>query len=158
MLDTQAKGNCIRSRKNDCLLPGECTTKGLIYEADVTSDNHTMTYTGSTGNTFKQRWYGHVESFRKPSKRNSTELSRYVWSLKDQKIPYQIKWKINWKSRTNSKPNTKGACILCNMERIAIANANRLTSLNKRSELVGKCKHFRSLYFNSPAQDQDAPD
>ena len=154
----EAKCNCIRSRKIDCPLPDECTTKGLIYEADVITKDNTMTYTGSTGNTFKKRWYSHMESFRNPNKRNSTELSRHIWSLKDQNTPYEIKWKINWKLNSNRKPNTKGLCILCNMERIAIANANSITSLNKRSELVGKCKHYRSLYFNSPVLDKDAPD
>ena len=117
-----------------------------------------MKYTGSTNNTFKKRWYGHMESFRKRRKMNSTELSRHVWSLKDTKIPYVIKWGIQWKLQGGYKPTPKGLCILCNMERIKIANANRTMSLNKRSELIGKCKHYRNLYFNAPVQDENPPD
>ena len=154
----EAKCNCLRNRKDDCPLPGECTVKGVIYEADVTTQDSVMKYTGSTGNTFKRRWYGHMESFRKRNKRNSTELSRYVWSLKDLNIPYKIKWGIVWRTKTKSKPTAKGLCVLCNMERITIANANRTTSLNKRSELVGKCRHYQTLYFNAPDYNEDPPD
>ena len=35
-----------------------------LYKATVTSDNCVKTYIGSTGQSFKKRWYGHCFSFR----------------------------------------------------------------------------------------------
>ena len=45
--------------KQKCLLPGKSNTKNVIYKAIVTSDKCVKTYTGSTGQSFKKKWYGH---------------------------------------------------------------------------------------------------
>ena len=67
-----------------CPLNGNCLTSGVIYRAEVVSDNYgAETYTGLTKNTFKKRFYKHRESFNKRSPETSTTLSSYIWQLKD---------------------------------------------------------------------------
>ena len=105
-----------------------------------------MEYIGSTGNDFKERYNGHNFSFSKEYKRTATKLSEHIWELKDKKAKYEIEWSILRRSHTR-KPSAGGLCSTCNLERMAIAEADRNKILNKRSELSTKCKHFKRLYF-----------
>ena len=67
------------------------------------------------------------------------ELSRLVWRLKDEGHIPVIKWSIV----CNAKLYSSGAmhCQLCLAEKLAILWADLDTMLNKRSELVAKCRH-----------------
>ena len=71
--------------------------------------------------------------------RHPTELSRLVWRLKDEGHIPVIKWSIV----CNAKPYSSGAmhCQLCLAEKLTILWADPDTMLNKRSELVAKCRH-----------------
>ena len=132
--------------KDNCPLNGNCTIKNVIYEAQVTTDKTTMKYIGSTANTFKQRFYGHTASFKNETKRLSTELSKHIWKLKDEKKDFNIKWKILRK--INQSSNTiNQICQTCNLEKMEIALSRKRDILNKRSELITRCVHNRKLYF-----------
>ena len=73
-----------------------------------------MTYYGSTKN-FKSIFSGHRSSLNnRPS--NHTTLSSYVWKLKDQNIPYEIKWSI--KARGHPFASGGNACDLCLTEKM----------------------------------------
>ena len=77
------------------VIDGECQTKGVIYRAEVISQNFgTETYTGLTKNTFKTRFYKHRESFKTRSSENSTTLSSHIWKLKDRGDTFNINWSI----------------------------------------------------------------
>lgn len=141
-----SKRTCNCRVKANCPLEGKCLTRNVIYKASVTSEGACMDYIGSTGNDFKERYNGHTSSFRKAAKRNSTALSKYIWELKDRGAKYDVKWSILLRSHTR-KPSVSGLCSTCNLERMAIAAADRKKTLNQRSELTGKCKHHRRLYF-----------
>jgi hypothetical protein len=82
--------NCRRS--TDCPLNGQCLTTNLVYQATVTRlDNDSIqTYIGLTANDFKTRFRNHKSSFTHSDKRSQTELSKYVWELKDQGVDHQI--------------------------------------------------------------------
>ena len=67
---------------------GECLTQNVIYQATVESFKGNETYIGLTGDQFKTRFRNHTASFKDKSKRNATELSKYIWSLKDSKIEF----------------------------------------------------------------------
>ena len=136
---------CNSRQKSECPLAGKCCTKGVIYKANVETNDDNKIYIGSTGDTFKRRYYNHIASFKDRKKELSTELSKYIWQLKDNKSSFKITWSISRHARY-FKPNVRGLCSICNMERITIARADKKKMLNKRSELTGKCKHFRSLY------------
>ena len=74
--------NCLADRESP--LNGNCLTKEVIYRADVVEeDGSTSTYTGLTGSTFKERFYGHSSSFRNRDEGHSTTLSSHIWNLKD---------------------------------------------------------------------------
>ena len=62
-----------------------------------------MTYIGLIENAFKN---GHTDSFENEEKKNSTTFSQYIWSLKEKKIAFSIKW--NMISRAKSyRPSNK---------------------------------------------------
>ena len=54
---------CLKKNKHKCPLPDKCNTENVIYKATVTY-SCIKTYIGSTGRSFKKRWYGHCFSFR----------------------------------------------------------------------------------------------
>ena len=70
----------------------------VVYQATVTrarqDNNITETYVGLTENDFKTRYRNHTASFRHAKHRNSTELSKYIWTLKDNNINFFISWRI----------------------------------------------------------------
>jgi hypothetical protein len=75
-------------KKCSCQKPSKCPiclAKSVIYQATVkTSDKRpTQTYVGVTENEFKTRYTNHKASFNNYKKRNSTELSKYIWNLKN---------------------------------------------------------------------------
>ena len=83
---------------------------------------------------------------RDPNKKVSTELSKYIWSLKEKNIDYSIKWSIldHAKVYTNSTKR----CNLCISEKYYIICKPWLATLNKRSELLSKCRHSRKYLLN----------
>ena len=116
------------------LLPGI-----LLHFFDRQDNNKTESYVGLTENSFKTRYNNHTSSFRNQSKRHNTTLSQYIWSLKDQNIPYTLKWKILAKGRPYTT-STK-SCNLCLMEKYLIICKPHLATLNIRNELSSECRH-----------------
>ena len=89
----------------------------------------------------KTRYYKHSKSFRTKSYLNSTKLSSYVWEVKiEQNETPNLNWEI-----VRSVPaysNITKRCMLCLYEKLLIATyPNQEELLNKRSELVSKCRH-----------------
>ena len=131
---------CNCREKSNCPLSGKCLEKCLIYQASVTSPNqHTETYIGLTETTFKARFANHKQSFEKESMKSATELSKYIWTLKQKNLPYNIEWKIMGKARAYD--NRTKRCNLCTLEKFFIIYNNKMATLNKRSELISTCRH-----------------
>ena len=138
-VDTETPPRNCRN-KHDCPLEGKCRTKCVIYKALVRTPNgKTMSYYGCCETDFKACYYNHKQSFKTSSKTHQTEFSRLVWQLKNEGHITVIKWSIVCKA----KPYSSGAvhCQLCLAEKLVILWANTDTALNKRSELVAKCRH-----------------
>ena len=94
-IDNNKTCNC--RQKNTCPLDGNCLQSSVIYQqATVTrkDNNTTETYIGLTENNFKTRYRNHTASFRHAKHRNSTELSKHIWTLKDRNIEHFISWRI----------------------------------------------------------------
>lgn len=135
--------------KQACPLQNNCLASSLIYKAKVTTnkDQTGKNYIGLTENSFKQRYTQHSLSFRKKAYANSTELSKYIWELKSTNTPYSIHW-----STIHKAPSYKGnsrTCNLCLAEKFLIITADKSTSLNKRSELISKCRHENKFYLRN---------
>ena len=140
--------NLIRNRKL-CLVtaeirhsarcPVDAVSKCIVYKASVDCSGKTMNYFGLCETEFKARYYNHVQSFRHREKSKATELSKYIWACQDSGLNPIISWKIICKA----KPYHHGSrqCNLCLAEKYYILTANRSTTLNKRTELVNKCRH-----------------
>ena len=115
-----------------------CDTENIVYKASVKTENDTKTYIGLTANTFKKRWYGHQESFRNAKNKTSTALSSYIWKLKENSTDYEIKWDIIKKVKKNQYASQ--CCRLCTTEAAEIMK-NKENPLNKKSEMMGSCRH-----------------
>ena len=122
--------------KNACPLAGNCLQSSVIYQATVTrkDSNKEETYIGLTENAFKTRYRNHTALFRNAKHRNSTELSKHIWTLKDNNVDHFISWRILSSHLPYSSSSKR--CNLC----LIIYQPN-LSTLNKRNELVSSCRH-----------------
>ena len=132
---------CNSRNKNDCPLEGECLQNEIVYQATVTTREKNETYVDLTATEFKSRWRNHQMSFKHEKKRNDTELSKYLWELKENKEQFTMSWKILAKARAYS--NLSKQCNLCIEEKYFIISNPQMATLNKRNELVSTCRHRR---------------
>ena len=135
--NTEYGCNC--RTKTDCPLEGACLTPSLVYKATVNTENERpMHYIGMTEHEFKSRYRNHKLSFKKKYAANTT-LSSHIWDLKKNKKQFTIKWSIV--KRTKAYKSGQKQCSLCLAEKMCILNADKKSLLNKRSELLAKCRH-----------------
>ena len=139
------KCNCPKNAT--CPVGGECLASDIVYQATVTCDNKEETYVGITATSFKARFANHKASFKSKQKRNSTELSKHIWELKDNNLNYAIKWKILCRASHYSNKTKK--CNLCLSEKYYILYKQNTASLNKKSELLSKCRHKDKFLLKS---------
>ena len=87
---------CNCRQKNNCPLNGNCLQSSVVYQATVTrNDNNTSeTYVGLTEPDFKTRHRNHIASFRHAKHKISTELSKHIWTLKNDNIDYSISRRV----------------------------------------------------------------
>ena len=60
----------------------------MVHEAKVSTDNNFKLYYGTCKGEFKSCFCNHTKSFR--GRGNETELSKYIWQLKDESKNYNI--------------------------------------------------------------------
>ena len=132
-----------------CPLGNKCLQSSVVYIGEVQcKDKHNQEiepkyYIGQTGDTFKNRWYSHQESFRKEGYK-STTLSSYIWKLKNKGLAPSVKWSIKSKAYSFSSGSKK--CDLCLTEKLEILKvAESEKFLNHRDELLEKCRHMRKF-------------
>ena len=114
-LAVQTINTCNCRDKRSCPMDGNCNERNIIYQAEVTTSHSKQTYIGLCDTSFKSRYRNHTCSFRNERYRNSTELSNYVWGLKDKKTDYQIRWRSIRHARSYSNVTKK--CNLCLWEK-----------------------------------------
>ena len=107
-------------------------------------------YYGCCETDFKARYYNHIQSFKSPSKRNQTELSKLVRNLKSAGHSPNIKWSTASRATAAYKCGLKQCnfclpkkqqCNFCFLEKLEILLVRPDTPLNKRSELTAKCRY-----------------
>ena len=130
--DEQEK-TCNCRQPSECPLSGECLASGIVYEATVKSAGSPceMLYIGSTDTTFKACYGNHKASLTHENKANQTELSKYVWKLKNKGKDHKITWRIARRARGLTCKSRR--CDLYLAQKLLIARANKRTLLNKRS-------------------------
>ena len=133
--ETKLAENCNCRNKFNCPLNGNCR----IYKAAISSGNQRDVYYGSCSTAFKKRFNNHSLSFRHQRLEKSTELSKRVWEHKNKGHDHQTQWSVI----KEPAPYRCGAriCSLCLAEKLQIIKAKPEGLLNKRSELISKCRH-----------------
>ena len=133
---------CNCNKKELCPMNNNCLASNIVYQATITSNLENYNdkiYIGLCETTFKKRYANHKKSFNTAKHKNSTALSHEFWRVKDLNGNPCITWKIIRKSKSYN-PNSK-KCNLCSSEKFEIASFKGSNILNKRSEVVSKCRH-----------------
>ena len=118
----------------------QCQKKGVIYQAEVKSeDNRIEKYIGLAATTFKERYSNHMSSIRTRNPKNSTTLSKYIWSLEDKGVGYTLSWKFVGTAPPYNPVTDK--CQLCTKEKYFIIFQPEMATLNSRNEIAGFCNH-----------------
>ena len=147
--------SCNCRNKAECPLTNKCLTRSVIYKAVVQNeiDEETKFYLGLTENSFKERFNNHKKSFKHKRYEKESELSKYIWELKEQNKSPSISWSIV--KKVNSKP-INNFCKLCLMEKLYIIKSlDNKNMLNKRSELISKCRHQNKMLLSNYKHDSN---
>ena len=143
--------SCNCENIENCPLNGQCLTDNLVYTADVVyndgEEDVQDTYHGSTAGPFKTRWTEHKSSFRLEYKKKNSTLSKLIWRLKENNTPYRITWSIEKRAQAY-KCGTR-LCNLCLAEKVIIARSTNPRMINKRSEIMNKCRHRNKYLLSS---------
>ena len=143
---SEKKCNC--RNKNLCPLDGACLTSNIIYEATVTTTSgSSRSYIGMTEKEFKTRYNNHKLSFKDRKHSHDTVFSKHIWDLKDENIDYTINWRIV--KRARAYKGNPSRCNLCLSEKLCILTAKNASLLNKKSELVTKCRHENKFFMTT---------
>ena len=140
--------------KHKCPLNGECQTPSVIYRTDVVNDSNDKErfYFGLADTTFKERCRNHIRDFKHGKYENSTELAKYIWQLKRDNISFSVKWTII--AKVYGSPNLF-LCKLCLTEKLWIIDfINDGTMLNKKSELLKRCRHLKKHLLRNVKEKQ----
>ena len=138
---------CNCRKKQDCPLGNQCLTRGIVYQATVTTEQGSECYVGLTDTDFKSRYANHKQSFKKEVLSSQTELSKHVWHFKKAKVDHTIRWKILHRAQSYSNATKK--CKLCTLEKFYIICRRELATINKRIELVNTCRHASKFLLRS---------
>ena len=144
------KRTCNCSKKENCPLSNKCLSTNIVYEAKISCDDEDYkerSYFGISEGAFKLRYANHKKSFTHEKYKNETELSKEFWSIKNKGKNPKLTWKIVRQCRPFN-PATR-RCDLCLSEKYSIIKHRHPTLLNRRSELISKCRHVNKHLFSS---------
>ena len=151
---TRAESKSCNCRNKDlCPLDRACLVNNIVYKATVTTTSgETKVYIGMAEHSFKTRYNNHKLSFKHRKHSHDTVLSKYIWDQRDKNTDFSIKWSIV--TQASSYRGNPSRCNLCLTEKLCILSADRSTLLNKRSELITKCRHENKFYAANQKQDR----
>ena len=109
-------------------------------------------YYGISETKFKTRYSNHKNSFNHEEHKNDTQLSNELWKIKASKEEPVLVWKILGQYEAYNV-NTK-RCLLCLNEKLQIAIYRGNNMLNKRTEIIRKCRH-RNKYGLASCDSMD---
>ena len=140
---------CNCRKKDHCPLDNACLSRCIVYKATVeTAENPSedpKEYISLTATTFQERFNAHQHSIRHRQRQHNTALSKHILSFKDSNTVYSIKWSVHRKAAAYSNQTKRWN--LCLSEKVAIITANKTRSLNRRTELVSKCRHQNKFHL-----------
>ena len=139
----ESRRECNCPNGTACPMNGNCLSEDTLYSGTVSSNltNYVpRRYIGLSAPQWKGRYYNHMTSF---NDRNyaKCEIAKEVWNIKDKGGEYSVKWEIIGHAPSYNPIAKK--CRLCTAEKLKIAEDSSPNLLNKRDELVSKCRHRR---------------
>ena len=142
---TQNENKCNCRQKDNCPLDGNCLTTNVIYESIINCNepNYKEKIYFGTATIFKQRFSNHQKSFKNKIYIKETELSKEYWKIREKGFTPKVKWKIRRKVCPYNPQSLQ--CQLCLNEKLEIAMYKGDNLLNKRSELISKCRHLNKF-------------
>ena len=150
---------CNCRKKEECTLNGKCMSTNVLYKATATTTiNPDKTYIGITEGPWKHRHAVHNCSFRNKEYNARTALTDYVWKMKENygEMP-TIKWSVIKTMPAYS--NISRRCLLCLQEKLCIIeHDNQENLLNRKSELVTKCRHANKFLLKNYKDPSIPPD
>ena len=113
---------------------GKCLHECIVYQANVVTNNECKEYFGTAEGELKLRY-------------NDTELSKYLWKLKEESADCNLQWSI----KAYASPYKCGTrkCDLCFTEKLIIVRSDPKKLLEKRTELVFKCRHRNTFLLSN---------
>ena len=145
------KQSCNCKNKDKYPMNGKCQVQNVVYKCTVLATRNfpKRVYLGVAEGDWKQRFYNHKKSIKNKSYRNDTTLSSYLWDLREKHNVFPT---LTW-SVVKSVPgysNISKRCLLCLTEKVLIATyENPEELLNKRSELMAKCRHDNKFLLSN---------
>ena len=113
---TSNNHGCNRKNRAERPLDNKCLTANIVYKTVVSAlSKPEKKYFDIAETSFKNRFRNHTRDFCQKNYVNSTELSKYMWKLKDEKITASIKQKI---MSTDHGTPKGGFCKLCLTEKL----------------------------------------
>ena len=138
-----------------CPVDGKCLATGSLYEASLSADiprYEEKKYKGIAETALKLRIKNHEKSFNHQKYKSDSALSAEYWNIKNNGGIPHVKWKILRKCR-GYNPQSK-QCALCLNEKLEILDNLGPNQLNKRNEVVSKCRH-QTKYLLSNIDSKD---
>ena len=86
-------------------------------------------------------------SFKNVRYKHATELSKYIWSLKEKNVKYTIKWRKVKQAKSHTNVTKK--LNLCLWEKYFIICKPEMSTLNNRNELIPGCRHSKKFLLNT---------
>ena len=132
--------NCINT--SQCPLQQRCLSNNTLYQANITplgENSGTKVCYGICETTFKLRYANHKKSFSHRNRKSDTELSNEFWRIKDNKHNTNITWEILGRHQAYNTSSKR--CSLCLNEKLKIVLHRDNNMLNRRTEILNKCRH-----------------
>ena len=141
--------NCNCRKKSECPMKGNCLVNNIVYKGDVTRPFPKKVHLGLAEGEWKSRFYNHKLSFEHKRYSNKTTLSSCMWHLQSvsSETP-NLKWSVL--RCVSPYSNISKKYLLCWYEKLEIVtNQNQKELLNKRSELLCKCRHVNKFHLKN---------
>ena len=109
-------------------------------------------YYGVCEIAFKLKYTNHKKMFNNIKYQTDTELSNEYWNIISANKTSNVSWEILGTHKSYNQSSKR--CLLCLNEKLAIALHKDDNMLNKRSEIISKCKH-RNKYMLASYDSKD---
>ena len=141
--------NCIR--KHQCSLNEKYLTNNVLCKASITPNEEnlkTKLFYGVSETAFKLKYANHKKTFNNIKYQTDTKLLNECWNIISTNKTLEIL------GTHKSYNQSSKRCLLCLNEKLAIALHGDDNMLNKRCEVISKCKH-RNKYMLANYDSKD---